>query len=330
MRAVLVGQFGKADQLEILTVNDAVPGERAALVEVAYSGVNFVDVYQREGRYPGLRLPWQLGIEGSGIVREVARNCDWKVGDRVAFCTGIQGAYAELVSVPTDNLVRVPEASSLQTAAALLDHGLTALMLCEDVARIKAGTSAVVHAAAGGVGGILVQLLKARGVRVLGVVSSAAKAAWLESRSVEVIRSDVDPGWYRQVEDLTEARGVDAVFDSVGAATVQSSLASLQQCGHLVLFGAASGPVSAVCISDLMAKSLTLSRPVLPHYLRDSAVLKQRAAKLFSAVASGSIELRIHQVLPLAQVREAHLLLESRLTQGKVLLAVNPSLESCK
>ena len=325
MRAVWVKRHGGADAIEIDAAADPVASPGHALVRVAYAGVNFVDIYQRAGRYPGISLPWRLGIEGSGVVTDVAASEEWRVGDRVAFTTGVQGAYAERLSVPLDHLVRVPANTSLQSAAAVIEQGLTAMVLADDVARLPIGGTAVVHAAAGGVGGLLVQLLKLRGARVIGIVSSAQKAAWLESRGIEAIRNDSGSPWRQQLAERTDSRGADAVFDSVGATTFEDSLASLKERGHLVLFGAASGPVASVSIPALMAKSATLTRPVLPHFLRDPAVLRARAAALFAAVHSGDLQLRIQSTLPLAQAREAHALLESRAARGKVLLKVDDS-----
>ncbi|WP_246312468.1 zinc-binding dehydrogenase [Pseudaquabacterium terrae] len=238
MKAIVVHRFGGPEQLEL---NELPPPEGALLVDIAYAGVNFVDLYQCEGRYPGVMLPLQPGLEGSGRIAAAPAGSGWQRGDRVAFTTGVQGSYAEQLAVPAEHLVRVPDAISLRDAAAALEHGLTALMLLHDVARLAPGDAVLVHAAAGGVGGWLVQWLKARGHRAFGTVSSDQKAAWLRGIGVEPLRYDAGADWCAELLLRTEGRGVKGVFDSVGAATFEGSLAALAPRGHLVLFGAASG-----------------------------------------------------------------------------------------
>lgn len=310
--AIVLDRFGGPEVLQL----QALPRPRAdgahAVVRIAHAGVNFVDLYQREGRYPGLALPWRLGLEGAGEIVEVAPEAGFSVGDRVAFTTGVQGAYAGHLAVPLDHLVPVPAALPLREAAAALEHGLTAAMLLDDVARLPTGAPVLVHAAAGGVGGWLVQWLVARGHPVFGTVSNAAKADWLQGLGAKPLRADGD--WAQA------AAGVAVVFDSVGRDTFAGSLAALRTGGHLVLFGAASGQPDPVDVTALMAKSLTLTRPVLPHFLPDAARRRERAATVFSAVLSGAVQLRIHAEFPLADAARAHELLASRTTQGKLLL----------
>lgn len=323
MKAALVLTHGGPEQIEVLEVAAPVAGPAQVLVRLAWAGLNFVDIYQREGRYPGLSLPWPLGLEGSGTVAALGPGVtDWAVGDRVAFTTGAQGSYAELIAVPEAHLVRVPAGTSLQTACAAIEQGLTAWMLAHEVARLGPGQSALVHAAAGGVGGLLVQLLRQRGLRVLGTVSSATKAEWLASIGVEPVRYDEGRDWPADVLASTQGRGVDLVFDSVGATTFDQSLKVLARRGHLVLFGAASGPVEPVSPLALMAKSATLTRPVLPHYLEGAQALRARSAALFESIAKGALQVRVHAVLPLAQAAQAQQLLASRSTQGKLLLQI--------
>ncbi|MBL8279399.1 MAG: quinone oxidoreductase [Pelomonas sp.] len=310
--AIVLDRFGGAEVLRL----QALPLPRAdaahAVVRIAHAGVNFVDLYQREGRYPGLALPWRLGLEGAGEVVEAAPGGGFAVGERVAFTTGVQGAYAAHLRVPLEHLVPVPEALPLREAAAALEHGLTAAMLLDDVARLPAGAPVLVHAAAGGVGGWLVQWLLARGHPVLGTVSSAAKADWLRALGAMPLMTDSD--WARA------AQGVAVVFDSVGRSTFAGSLQALRTGGHLVLFGAASGQPEPVDVLTLMHKSLTLTRPVLPHFLPDAARRRARAAAVFDAVLTGAVQLRIHAEFPLADAARAHELLASRTTQGKLLL----------
>jgi NADPH:quinone reductase len=311
-QAIIVDQFGGPEQLRLTTVPLPSTGPGQALVRVAYAGVNFVDLYQRMGRYPGVKLPLLMGLEAAGEIVEVEPGQAFAVGDRVAFTTGVQGAYASLVAVPTDHLVHVPAAVSLRDAAAALEQGLTAAMLLNDVAVLRTGDAVLVHAAAGGVGGWLTQWLLARGHRVYGTVSSAAKAEWLREAGAEPLLTHSD--WAR------DAAGVAVVLDSVGRDTMSGSLRALAHRGHLVLFGAASGQPDPVNVLDLMHKSLTLSRPVLPHYLSSPAKLRAGAEAVFGALLDGSVKLRIHAVLPLPEAARAHELLASRATSGKLLL----------
>ena len=295
--AIVLDRFGGPEvmQLRELPLPTAEPGH--AVVRIAHAGINFVDLYQREGRYPGIRLPWRLGLEGAGEIVALAPGADFAVGDRVAFTTGVQGAYAGHLAVPLEHLIRVPDALPLRDAAAALEQGLTAAMLLDDVARLPRGEPVLVHAAAGGVGGWLVQWLVARGHPVFGTVSSAAKAEWLRQQGAVPLLADTD--W------ASAARGVAVVFDSVGRSTFAGSLDALGVGGHLVLFGAASGPPEPVDVLSLQKKSLTLTRPVLPHFLPDAAKRRARAATVFDALLAGSVQLRIHAEFPLADVARA-------------------------
>jgi NADPH2:quinone reductase len=310
--AIVLDRFGGPEVLQLQQLPLPRADASQAVVRIAHAGVNFVDLYQREGRYPGLSLPWRLGLEAAGEVVEVAPGSGFAVGDRVAFTTGVQGAYAGHLAVPLDHLVPVPEALPLREAAAALEHGLTAAMLLDDVARLPAGAPVLVHAAAGGVGGWLVQWLLARGHPVFGTVSNTAKADWLRGLGAVPLLADSD--WAQA------AAGVAVVFDSVGRDTFAGSLAALRTGGHLVLFGAASGQPDPVEVTALMAKSLTLTRPVLPHFLPDATRRRARAAAVFEAVLTGAVQLRIDAEFPLADVARAHQRLASRTTQGKLLL----------
>lgn len=310
--AIVIQQFGGPDVLRLQDLPSPIAAPGQALVKLAFAGVNFVDLYQRQGRYPGVSLPLALGLEGAGEILAVPPGTGFAVGDRVAFTTGVQGAYASQVAVPVDHLVPVPADVSLRDAAAALEHGLTAAMLLEDVARLRPGDAVLVHAAAGGVGGWLTQWLLARGHRVWGTVSTPAKAEWLRSLGAQPLLTSED--W------AGAAAGVAVVFDSVGADTFAGSLSALRRGGHLVLFGAASGQPGPVDVLSLMSKSLTLTRPVLPHFLPDAATLRRRAASVFEALRSAAVQLRVHAQLPMADAALAHELLASRSTQGKLLL----------
>lgn len=310
--AIVLDRFGGPEVLCLSELHVPHAGAGQAVVRIAYAGINFVDLYQREGRYPGIALPWRLGLEGAGEIVEVAPGAGFAVGDRVAFTTGVQGGYAGHLAVPLDHLVRVPDALPLREAAAALEQGLTAAMLIDDVARLQPGEPVLVHAAAGGVGGWLVQWLVARGHPVFGTVSNADKADWL--RRVGAVPLMADGDW------VNAAGGVGVVFDSVGRSTFAGSLDALRTAGHVVLFGAASGQPEPVDVLALQKKSLTLTRPVLPHFLPTAGKRRERAATVFDALLSGAVQLRIHAEFPLADVARAHELLASRATQGKLLL----------
>lgn len=321
MQAIIVNQFGGPEQLQLQEV-PAPTGE--VIVNAAWAGVNFVDIYQREGRYPGVKLPWAMGIEGTGIVASAPADSSWRVGDRVAYTTGVQGSYASQVAVPAAHLMRVPDEVSLRDACAAIEHGLTAIMLVDQVARLPRSGAVLVHAAAGGVGGWLVQILLARGLTVFGTASSASKADWLRKLGVQPVRYDEAKDWAAEVLDKTQGRGVAVVFDSVGKSTFAQSLEVLAPCGHLVLFGAASGQPDPVDVLQLMRKSLTLTRPVLPHYLNTTAALQESASKVFQYLSTGMVSLRIHAEYALGDTGLAHAALAERGTQGKLLLSINP------
>lgn len=323
MQAIIVNQFGGPGQLQLQEV-PAPTGE--VIVNAAWAGVNFVDIYQREGRYPGVRQPWPMGIEGTGIIAQAPANSNWRAGDRVAYTTGVQGTYASQVAVPAANLIRIPDAVNLRDSCAAIEHGLTAIMLTDDVARLPTSGSVLVHAAAGGVGGWLVQLLVARGFTVFGTASSASKADWLRSVGAQPVSYEDGKDWVALVLDKTQGRGVDVVFDSVGKSTFSQSLAVVAPCGHVILFGAASGQPDPVDVLQLMKKSITLTRPVLPHYLNTSAALQAHAGKVFDYLSNGTVKLRIHAEFALADVAQAHIALAERGTQGKLLLSINSTL----
>ncbi|MBC3919202.1 quinone oxidoreductase [Undibacterium sp. CY18W] len=324
MHAIIINQFGGPEQLRLQEV-DAPGGD--IIVQAAWAGVNFVDIYQREGRYLGVKQPWPMGIEGTGIIIHAPVGSGWKAGERVAYTTGVQGSYAELVAVPAANLIRVPDDISLRDACAAIEHGLTSIMLADDVARLpekgSVSGSVLVHAAAGGVGGWLVQLLVARGLTVFGTTSSATKAAWLSSVGAIPVRYNGDTDWPALVLDQTNGRGVDVVFDSVGKSTFAHSLQLVATRGHVVLFGAASGQPDPVDVLQLMRKSITLTRPVLPHYVDTPARLQAHAAAVLRHIADGTVQLRIHATYPLADAALAHSALAERGTQGKLLLSIN-------
>jgi NADPH2:quinone reductase len=320
MDAVVVKAYGGPEQLVFEDRPEPVPGEGEVLVELAAIGVNFVEIYNRIGRYSG-PLPRVLGSEGAGTVVAVGPGViSVQVGDRVA-STSFAGAYARRAVVPADFVVPVPDAVTDEAAAAALLQGLTAHYLLFDTYPVRAGDAVLVHAAAGGVGLLLTQIAKRLGARVIATVSTEGKERIARGAGAdEVIRYDSDVDVAAQVRRLTGGEGVAAAYDGVGAATFDASLASLRPRGVLALFGAASGPVTSFDPTRLQnGGSLFLTRPTLGNYTATTQELRQRAADLFRFMAEG-LDIRIHDRYPLAEAARAHADLESRRTTGKLLL----------
>jgi NADPH:quinone reductase len=326
MQAIQINQHGGLDVLKLVEIAKPSFDPTKVLVRVAYAGLNFVDIYQREGRYPGSSLPMILGIEASGLVEHAPISSRFKTGQRVAFASGAQGAYAEYVSVPDNALVLVPNSISLADAATVLEHGLTADMLLKSVTQIENDQPgwAVVHAAAGGVGRWLVRQLIEQGINVVGVVSNDAKCNAIELLGAKAIRNDQTTPWHSLVLQATNGEAPRWIFDSVGASTFDDSLSLLKQRGHLVLFGAASGPVASVEIARIMAKSATLTRPVLPHFISDPAELTSRANRVFRRVSEDQSWSPPTKRFLLSEARAAHQELTSRERQGKLLFEISP------
>ncbi|WP_158889983.1 quinone oxidoreductase family protein [Amycolatopsis anabasis] len=318
--AVQVRQTGGPEVLEVAEVETGEPGPRELLVDVAAAGVNYIDTYQRAGIYP-IPLPHTLGLEGAGQIAAVGSDVNgFAPGDRVAW-QGVPGSYAQRALVPADSAVRVPDGVSDQLAAALPLQGITAHYLVASTYPVQEGETILVHAAAGGVGLLLIQLAKARGARVIGTVSTAAKEALArEAGADEVIRYDqVD--FAEATRKLTGGEGVHVVYDGVGKSTVDGSLASLRKRGLLALFGASSGPVPPIDPQRLnKAGSVYLTRPTSGDYVQTREELEWRIGELFAAVADGSLQVRIGATYPLADARQAHEDLQARKTTGKVLL----------
>ncbi|MEV5379835.1 quinone oxidoreductase [Streptomyces nondiastaticus] len=297
------------------------PGEGEILVGLAAAGVNFIDLYRREGRYP-LPVPCVPGEEGSGTVLATGPGVTrFKTGDRVAWTT-VLGSYAERVLVPEDKAIIVPDGIDLRTAGGVLVHGMTAHFLAHDSYPARAGETVLVHAAAGGVGLLLTQMLKRRGVRVIGTVSTAEKERTARANGCdEVIRYTETDDLAAGVRALTGGEGVHAVYDGVGAATFDPSLASLRTRGTLVLFGGASGAVPPVDVMRLLwGGSLTLTRPYLEHFRATVEEFEARAGAVFRGLLDGTLTFTVAGTYPLAEAHRAHTDLASRATSGKLLL----------
>ncbi|MHB2019538.1 MAG: quinone oxidoreductase family protein [Candidatus Xenobia bacterium] len=321
MHAIVVRAPGGPEVMHLEEKSDPVPGEGEILVETDAISVNWIDIYRREGRYPQPepRIP---GEEGSGRVVAVGPNAmDFKPGDRVAWTT-VLGSYATRVLVPAYRAIHVPEGMDMQTAAGALVLGMTAHYLINDSYKVQRGDTLLVHAAAGGVGLLLVQTIKARGGRVIGTVSSDAKEQRARAEGAdEIIRYDQVTDVAAEVKRLTGGEGVHAVYDGVGAATFEGSLASLRMRGTLVLYGGCSGPVPPFDPLKLAwGGSLTLTRPYMEHFRATREEFEWRAGEVFKGILDGTLKISIDSTYPLARAPEAHAALTSRRTMGKLLL----------
>jgi NADPH2:quinone reductase len=320
MKAIQIQKNGGPEVMALaeLPVPEAAAGQVVVKVEAA--GVNFIDVYQRNGLYP-VQLPYVLGVEGSGTVSEVGSGAGTlAVGDRVAWAAG-PGTYAEYVAVPSDKLVKVPEAIGFPEAAAAMLQGMTAHYLALETYPIKKGDTVLVHAAAGGVGQLLVQVAKRRGARVLATVSTEQKAELARKAGADQVILYTQTDFVEEVKRMTGGAGVHAVYDSVGQTTFLKSLDCLSRRGTLISFGQSSGKIQPIEPAILGAKgSLYLTRPSLFHYIADRVSLERRASDVLGWIAKGELVLHIGEKLPLAEAAEAHRRLEARKTTGKVLL----------
>jgi NADPH:quinone reductase len=321
VRAIQISTAGGPDVLTPAELPDPQAAPGTLLVEVAAAGVNYIDTYHREGIYP-MPLPYVPGLEGAGRVRALGEGVTaFAVGDRVAWAECL-GSYAELVAVPADKAVPVPDTLSDEVAAAALLQGMTAHFLVTDTHPVQAGEDVLVHAAAGGLGLMLTQLATARGGRVIGTVSTPEKEQLARGAgAAEVIRYTEVDDLAAAVRELTGGAGVHVAYDSVGATTFDASLASLRRRGMLVLCGASSGPVPPVDPQRLNAAgSVYLTRPKLFDYVATRDELTARAAAVYSAVADGTLDVRIGNRYRLAEARTAHEDLQGRRTTGKLLL----------
>lgn len=320
MKAVHVEAPGGPDRMKIVDVAMPSPGPGQALVRIAASGVNFIDVYFRTGLYKA-DVPITLGSEAAGVVEAVGSGVTgFAPGDRVAYAM-VRGSYAEYAVVPAAQLVAIPEGVDFHAAAAAMLQGMTAHYLTRSTYALAQGDTCLVHAAAGGAGRLIVQMARARGARVLGTVSSALKAAAAREAGADEAIIYTEADFEAEVKRLTDGRGVNVVYDSVGRTTFEKSLACLRPRGMLALFGQSSGPVGVIDPQVLASRgSLFLTRPTLAHYLLTREELVWRAGDVLNAVASHQLTLRVDRTYPLAEAAAAHGDLESRRTIGKLLL----------
>ncbi|HKU27300.1 MAG TPA: quinone oxidoreductase [Candidatus Sulfotelmatobacter sp.] len=311
---------GGPEVLELVDVKVPEPKANEAVVKLTASGVNFIDVYHREGRYK-VPLPFTLGQEGAGVVSDVGSDVKLvKKGDRVAW-TGLLGGYAEYAAIPADRLVAIPSEVSDQQAAAVMLQGMTAHYLCHDTYPLKRGQTVLIHAAAGGVGSLLVQMAHNIGARILATVSTDEKAALARAAGADEIIFYTKTDFEAEAKRLTNGEGVHVVYDSVGKTTFEKGLNLLRPRGMMVLFGGSSGAVPPFDPIVLTQKgSLFLTRPSLGNYISTREELLARSGDVFAMMASGKLKLRIEHTYPLAEAQRAHRELEGRKTTGKLIL----------
>jgi len=326
MKAIRVHEKGDAN---VLKFDENVPipevGPKDVLVQIAYTGINFIDTYQRSGLYE-MKMPFVLGREGAGKVAAVGSEAKkFKVGDRVTYFE--QGTYAEYSVVNEDKLAIIPDKLSFKDAAAVLLQGLTAHYLAVSTYPIKEKDTVLIHAGAGGTGGLLIQMAKMRGARVVTTVSTEEKAKEVKALGADDIILYTKQDFLEEVKKLTNGKGVNCVYDGVGKVTWEGSMKSLRSRGMLVLFGNASGPVPPID-PLLLSKhgSLFVTRPTLFNYIEGPEDMKSRCDELFDWINKGKVRVRVAKEFPLKEATAAHQFLESRKADGKILLSVNPDL----
>ena len=329
MKAIQVKHTGGPEVMELVDLPVPQPKSNEAIVKIKAAGVNFIDVYNREGRYKA-PLPFVLGQEAAGVVSAIGSDVskdarEVAVGDRVAY-TSVLGSYAEYAAVPADRLVKIPAGVSEREAAAAMLQGMTAHYLSHDTYPLKKGETALIHAAAGGVGLLLVQMAHNLGVRVIATVSTEEKARLAGAAGADEVipytQVDFEAETKRLIAEKSPGgKGVDVVYDSVGKTTFDKGLNVLRPRGMMVLFGGSSGAVAPIDPLVLTQKgSIFLTRPSLGNYIATAQELQQRAAAVFGMIRDGKLKLRIEHVYPLAQAQQAHRDLEGRKTTGKLLL----------
>ena len=320
LKAIQVALVGAADVLTLVEVPVPDPKSNEALVQIKAAGVNFIDVYFREGRYSA-PLPFINGQEAAGIVVAVGPDVTTlRPGDRVAY-TGVLGSYAEYAAVPAERLVKIPAELDFEQAAAAMLQGMTAHYLCHSTYPIKNGETALIHAAAGGVGLLLVQIAKRLGARVIATAGSEEKAQLARGAGADEVIIYTEQDFETETKRLTGDQGVHVVYDGVGKDTFARDLNVLRPRGYLVLFGGASGAVPPFDLLELTKHgSLFVTRPSLQHYAARREELEQRSNEVLQMIVRGDLKLRIHKKYPLEDVRQAHHDLEGRKTTGKLLL----------
>jgi len=320
MKAIQVSRVGGPEVLTLVDVPVPSPKPNEAVVKIHAAGVNFIDVYFREGRYPAA-LPFVNGQEASGVVTDVGSDVTTvQRGDRVAYTSAV-GSYAEYAAVPEQRLVKIPDELDFEQAAAAMLQGMTAHYLLYSAYKLQSGETALVHAAAGGVGLLLVQMAKKIGGRVIATVGTHEKAQLAREAGADEIIVYTEADFETETRELTEGKGVHVVYDGVGKDTFDKDLNVLRPRGYLVLFGGASGAVPPFDLIKLSQKgSLYVTRPTLAHYTATRDEREWRAHDVMQMIVRGDLKLRIHKTYPLAEAQQAHRDLEGRKTTGKLLL----------
>lgn len=320
MKAIRINQPGGPEVLRYEEIPLPEPAQGQARVKIEASGVNYADIYQRKGLYPG-QFPATLGSEAAGVVDAIGPGVrDIQVGQRVAYASQ-PGAYAEFAVVAASALVPIPDEMDTPTAATVMLQGMTAHYLVSSTYPLKAGETALIHAAAGGVGQLLVQIAKRQGARIIGTVSTEEKASLAREAGADEVILYTQIDFAQETRRLTGGAGAHVVYDSVGQTTFEGSLDALRLRGYLVLYGQSSGPVPPFDPQILNRKgSLFLTRPTLAHYIATREELLWRSDELFHWIKNGELKVRIDRTFPLSAAAEAHRYLEGRQTRGKVLL----------
>lgn len=321
MKAIVIKQYGGPEVLQIQDVEVRRPGKGQVLVRLKAAGVNFVEIYQRRGTYPR-ELPYIPGSEGAGIVEELGEGVTlFKKGDRVAYVHQ-PGAYAELSLVDAESLIKIPDNLSFEQAAAFPLQGMTAHYLIHEFRQLRTGDIVLIHAAAGGMGLLLVQWAHHLGARVIGTTSTEEKAKIAKEAGASDVILYSKYNFVAEVKKLTQDHGADLIIDGVGKTTFSGDLEAAARRGNIVIYGAASGPADPFVPNALMNRSLTLSGGSLGNYILTRSEMLKRAEAVMKGIQEGWLKLRIDQVIPLGQAAEAHRLLENRQTIGKVILSI--------
>ncbi len=320
MKAVTVKAYGGPEVMGYEEVDKPNLAATEVLIKVEAAGINYIDTYQRSGLYQ-IPLPATLGLEASGTVEEIGVEvARFRIGDRVAY-TNVLGAYAEYAAVDQEKIVYIPDGVSFNEGAAAMLQGCTAHYLSQSTYPIKNGDSCLIHAAAGGVGLILIQMAKNAGAFVIGTVSTEEKAELALAAGADEVILYFQTDFETEVKRITDNKGVNVVYDSVGKTTFENSIDCLQRFGYMVLYGNASGPVTEFNPATLGTKgSLFLTRPTLFDYTADRESLEWRSGDVFNWIAQGKLKLRLEYFFPLSEAQEAHRSLEGRKTTGKIIL----------
>lgn len=320
VKGILVTENGGSDVLKYQDIKITAPGPDQAFVKLAACGINFIDIYQRIGRY-SVPLPYTPGLEGAGVVEAIGANVDCvKVGDRVAYSSTL-GSYAEAILVKASELIPLPAELSFEEGAAFPLQGMTAHYLINDFRKIKGNDTVLVHAAAGGMGQLLVQWLKHLKANVIGTVSTSAKAEIARACGADHVIDYNTSDFVEEVHKITNGKGCEMVIDGVGKSTFAGSLEAVASHGHVVLFGSASGPAEPIAPNSLQKRSITISGGSLFNHINDRDELLTRANDVLHAIKAGWLKLNIEEVIDLSQASKAHELLESRKSTGKIILS---------